>query len=354
MIIANVENDHAQGFESILGKAKSLLLKRDIKKFKKIQADAFEEEVLKALKKSSRGTIFEGTIEYVGGKYFPDIIAGKKYGFGVEVKKVASNSWATLGNSIMESTRIKNIDKVYIFFGKLGTPVDFKFDLYENCLSDVVISHSPRYQVDMNINLDQTIFKKMGVSYEKLRKSGKPFLYIKEYLRDSINENEEPWWLEKSESRPYTRLWKYLPANEKKLYLSQMMGFFPQIFGNRQDKYNKSAAWLASRHGVINPSFRDCFSAGGREDLKVDGRIFREVPKIFKNLQDNAHLIKSELNKAHSGDIHYYLNCSSYSDPCEPWIERVVAEGKAFLEASRNGFINFPLRKLILEALEGG
>ena len=178
MIVTNVENNHAQDFEDILKKTRQLLLKKGSSAFKKIQADAFEGEVHSTLNETSKGTIFEGTFEYVGGKYFPDIVTKKEFGFGVEVKKVTTDSWSTLGNSIMESTRVKNIDKVYIFFGKLGNSLDFKFRLYEDCLSDVVISHSPRYQVDMRVGPDQTIFSKMGITYDDLRKSEKPFQTI--------------------------------------------------------------------------------------------------------------------------------------------------------------------------------
>jgi hypothetical protein len=354
MIVTNIENDHSKDFENVLGKARLLLLSKDPNTFQNITADDFELEVFNALRLSSENTIFEGTFGYLGGKMFPDIIT-KTFGFGVEVKKVITNSWSTLGNSIMESTRAKNIDKIYTFYGKLGSPIDFKFGLYENCLSDVIISHSPRYQVNMEINSEQTIFNKIGIPYEDLRQLNNPFQPIKEYFRDQINEGEEPWWLDQSESRPHTKIWKYISPVEKKIYRSQMMGLFPQVFGNRQNKYNKPASWLLARHQIINPSFRDCFSAGGKTDLIIKGKPYQEIPQIFGHLQEDAQLIKNELNKTHPGDLLYYLSLPNpNANAWEHWINLVVEEGTSFLSRRRHGFEDFPLRDLILEAFESG
>ena len=57
-------------------------------------------------------------IRLVSAQYFPDIIAEKYY--GVEVKSTKENHWTSTGSSIVESTRDKNVENIYMLFGKLG------------------------------------------------------------------------------------------------------------------------------------------------------------------------------------------------------------------------------------------
>ena len=71
-------------------------------------------------------------------------------------------------------------------------------------------------------------------------------------------------------------------------------------------------------------------------------------------MQDDIHLIKKELEKAHPGDRCYYLGLSQDANSWERWIELVVDEGTTFLSSRRNGLVGFPLRSLILEALASG
>ena len=88
-------------------------------------------------------------IRLVSAQYFPDIIAEKYY--GVEVKSTKENHWTSTGSSIVESTRDKNVENIYMLFGKLGgKTAEFKCRPYEDCLSDIAVTHSPRYLINMN------------------------------------------------------------------------------------------------------------------------------------------------------------------------------------------------------------
>ena len=72
-----------------------------------------EKDVFAALKHSAKGTPFEGQeIKLVSGSSFPDIVAGRYY--GVEVKSTKENKWKSIGSSILESTRIKDVERIYI------------------------------------------------------------------------------------------------------------------------------------------------------------------------------------------------------------------------------------------------
>lgn len=87
-------------------------------------------------------------IRLVSAQYFPDIIAEKYY--GVEVKSTKENHWTSTGSSIVESTRDKNVENIYMLFGKLGgKTAEFKCRPYEDCLSDIAVTHSPRYLINM-------------------------------------------------------------------------------------------------------------------------------------------------------------------------------------------------------------
>ena len=57
---------------------------------------------------------------------------------------------------------------------QLGSPIEFRARAYEECLSEVVVTHSPRYLIDMNLEKGKTIFDKINISYDTLRKKQNP------------------------------------------------------------------------------------------------------------------------------------------------------------------------------------
>lgn len=114
-----------------------------------------EEDVYDALTRCALHTPFEGTILLVSGASFPDIIANKFY--GVEVKSTNKNHWSSIGSSILESTRNQNVERIFLTFGKLGAPVTFMSRPYEECLSGISVTHYPRYQINMELEMGETM-----------------------------------------------------------------------------------------------------------------------------------------------------------------------------------------------------
>ena len=57
-------------------------------------------------------------VQLISGQRFPDIVANRYY--GIEVKSTKEDHWTSTGSSIVETTRIENIDDIYMLFGKLG------------------------------------------------------------------------------------------------------------------------------------------------------------------------------------------------------------------------------------------
>ena len=132
-----------------------------------------EDDVVDALSECAKNTVFQNTIEKVSGQKFPDIVAAKYY--GVEVKSTKDNHWTSTGSSILETTRVSDVKRIYMTFGKLGgNPIEFLSRPYEECLSGIAVTHMPRYLIDMRLKAGETIFEKMGISYEALRKMDNP------------------------------------------------------------------------------------------------------------------------------------------------------------------------------------
>lgn len=93
-----------------------------------------------------------------GGHGFPDIVIvgadGNKYGIEVKSSSSAGRSWRINGNSILGSTRVPGIRKNMIVFGKVrGADSLFRAKEYEKCISNVVVTHSPRYEVQNALSI---------------------------------------------------------------------------------------------------------------------------------------------------------------------------------------------------------
>jgi len=160
----------------------------------------------------------------------------------------------------------------------------------------------------------ESVFDKMHIEYETLRKQDHPIRTIIKYFRKEVKKNdngEDLWWLEtESNDIPiqtvYVRLWGNLTKQEKEQFRIQAMALFPEIFGNDAKKYAKLAVWLAGTHGIVAPSLRDAFTAGGQVSLTVDGKTIPDVPKIFKHLQDDLPMVITTINTLDDAKIEYY------------------------------------------------
>lgn len=279
-------NKEAQGHEQYFQKRNSQLL---------------EEDVCDALKVCAKGTKFDGSIELISGAQFPDIVAAKFY--GVEVKSTIKNHWTSTGSSILESTRIPSVERIFMTFGKLGSPIEFRSRPYEECLSEIAVTHYPRYKIDMNLKAGETIFDKIGMSYDELRKLENPVEPVSKYYKAKLKDGESLWWASdekiEEQSVPMTvKLFSSLNNQEKEEILVILYTMFPQILGKGSDKYNKPALYLMTRFGVVNPSFRDMFSAGGQVDCKTKSGVIVKMPAAFGRIAKYKDLIKETLLEA--------------------------------------------------------
>lgn len=269
-----------------------------------------EEDVCRALNESAKGTDFENSIHLISGAKFPDIVAHDFY--GVEVKSTISNHWTSTGSSILESTRIQSVERIFMTFGKLGSPVEFRSKPYEDCLSDIAVTHYPRYKIDMNLEKGETIFDKMNISYDELRKLENPVVPVSEYYKSKLKPGESLWWASDSndtaeDTVPITvKLFSILEKEEKANLCALLTVFFPSIFENgraNKTKYDNPSLWLLTHKGIISTHIRDEFSAGGQVDLPTKTGIFVKMPAIFGRVKKHQKLIEETIRMASSQSL---------------------------------------------------
>jgi hypothetical protein len=239
-----------------------------------IQGIGLEKVVFKLLSDLCLGTSFENNVSLISGNKFPDIVVGS---YGIEVK-TSNTGWTSLGNSIMEGTRIKDIEKIFILFGNLSSTPIFKHRLYEECMDNILITHSPRYSINMDCKEDENIFVKLGTVYDEFRLSKKKVKLFAEYYKTNMSKPDEYiWWLgmdselEEPIADPTIRIWNTLSKAEQIELVINGAFNNPEVFGKSPKKYNNFSFWLLRNHQVICPNVRDLFSAGGQVLIPYNG-----------------------------------------------------------------------------------
>lgn len=253
----------------------------------KLTGKDLEPFIASEIRKIAKGTIFEDKIVEIGGQKFPDLVIFER--FGIEVKSTTQNHWITTGNSVLESTRVEGVDEIWIFFGKLGDVIEFKVRKYEDCLSEVVVTHSPRYLINMNLSEGESIFHKMKSDYDSVRLANPPLSPVLNYYRSKLKPGEQIWYLGTNNSTSIvTRFWSSIPSAERKSLIVMAFTFFPEIFNRKRlDKFNNYTAWMVQCHSVVCNNIRDVFSAGGKKTIIVNGIVYNHLPRILVNLVQN-------------------------------------------------------------------
>jgi hypothetical protein len=281
------------------------------------------------------GTPFENSIECIGGQRFPDIVA-KKY-YGIEVKTTTQNHWKTTGNSVLESTRVENVERIFMLFAKLASPIEFRCRAYEECLSEVMVTHSPRYLIDMNLEKGKTIFDKIKMPYDTLRKKENPIRPIVDYYKSKLKPGEDLWWMDQDNSRASNiviKIWANLSAKEKQEVKNKAMVYFPELFSNSGDKFARLAIWLVTREGVVCPNIRDLFTAGGKGHRLVGKKTYKNIPRIFLNLFDNLDFIIETIGQTSSIELSDYWGIkTNEKKKIADWIELISLQSKKISDA---------------------
>lgn len=306
MIYIAKQNAKEKDFIDLLEKSRKLMLVFLSGK-KNVSSTYFETIVFEQMCEAAKDTPFKGTIRQTGTYAFPDIIANKY--FGVEVKMTANDHWTSTGNSVLESSRIEDVERIYIVFGKLGGKVDIRYRLYQECLPEVSVTHSPRYRINMDLPIGKSIFDKIGVDYDTLRKDANSIQKIKDYYRSKLKDGEELWWIDQdSEDKavsPIIRPFRSLSEKERENFIIESMILFPEMFGNSTTKFERAAAYLIAEYNAVSANLRDLFTAGGQVKLKVKGKNV-VVPQLACRLHARAKAIKDKIETIDAKTLAYY------------------------------------------------
>lgn len=273
--------------------------------YRKLDSNTLEPLATEKIKQACDNSPFDANeVKLISGQRFPDIIADTYY--GIEVKSSKENHWKSTGSSIIERTRIKNVDDIYMLFGKLGGDIpEFKCRPYEDVLYDIAVTHCPRYLINMELEKKDTIFSKMKTTYDEFRKSPDSISLTRQYYRELAKKQkrqEMPWWItEENLDNAHSfniRLWNSLDLQEKRELQAKCMILFPEALNPAisATKYNNTTLWLCSYNQVVNPNIRDIYSAGGKITHVNGQRLEIPVAQVFNIIVEYADEIKAMLH----------------------------------------------------------
>ena len=176
---------------------------------------------------------------------------------------------------------------------------------YEEVLYDIAVTHSPRYLINMELEREDTIFSKMGTTYDAFRKADDSIAKVRKYYRDKAlleRKIEMPWWItsdntDKAQSFNI-KLWNSLTALEKRDLQIKCMILFPEALSptSSKTKYNNTSLWLCSYNQVVNPNIRDMYSAGGSITHVNGKKLNKPVAQVYNRIVDCADEIKAILD----------------------------------------------------------
>lgn len=305
--------------------------KANPKLYQRISSSDLEIVTEQILKDIAPSTPFrKEEIKLVAGHSFPDIMSEKYY--GVEVKSTKEDKWTSTGSSIVETTRDRYVENIYMLFGKLGgNPPAFKCRPYQDCLSNIAVTHSPRYIIDMEIKekRSQTIFDKLNVTYDKFSQDENKIEIVRDYyIRQSREEgkHEMPWWVGKktietgdNDDIPAIQLMNNKTADEIKWLKAEMVILFPQVINS---DYSEAALWLCTHRYLLSLNLRDLFSAGGQWNCLNGRKLSTPLPAVFGKLMEIAPIVKKILTSDYYLEIDEF-NSSLRKNKYEMWLDQV-------------------------------
>ena len=237
-------------------------------------------------------------IRLVAGHSFPDIMTTDIY--GVEVKSTNKDKWTSVGSSIVESTRSELVERIYMLFGSLGSnPPAFRCKPYQECLSNIAVTHSPRYLIDMDMGKNECIFSKMHVDYDLFRKleENEKISKVRQYYIQKAKQErkaEMPWWMGETASVNLAFYNDLSTFEKEKMMIRCYIIFYSMYDSDPQSRYKRIALWLCNHYSLLCPNMRDFFSAGGVCNILYKGK-YRQYPHIVGEVVEKVPIIKKIL-----------------------------------------------------------
>jgi hypothetical protein len=238
---------------------------------------------------------------------FPDIAIGR---FGVEVKCTESDSWRCIANSVSEGNAIKDVDRIYVIYGKIGGSPEVKWADYGQSIMHVRTSHVPRFEIE--IGTDRPLFNQLGTTYEEFRELSihDKMPYIRDYARGRLRPGERLWWLDDREddsqhSLPLSvKIYMDLPQDEKRKLRAEAVLLSPMVCAHSRTKrkYNDAVLYMMTYRGVLCPQARDLFSAGSVAGPERGGNyLIRSIQSIQDEIRTAAYELEDALFREYWG-----------------------------------------------------
>lgn len=294
--VKEMKSPTIQQFEALLTKTCDLLSMECQAGKAFTESKSFETRVRQVIK--SLIEQFEIAVDFSPHPYgFPDIVLGT---FGVEVKFTTNDTWRSVANSVFESFRNKDVQDIYLIFGKMGGTPSVRWGRYEECVMHVRTSHVPRFEVD--IDASESLFKKFGISYEdfsQLTEEGR-MEHVRKYARSRLKKGERLWWLEEKSDEGHSlpiqvRLFQNLSDEDKLKMRAEASLLCPAIVGSGRSrtKYINPIMYLLTYHGIL--ATRDAFSAGSVAGPERGGD---HVKRALMNIQSQMQAAAAYLSDA--------------------------------------------------------
>ena len=184
------------------------------------------------------------------------------------------------------------------------------------------------------------IFDKMAIPYDTLRLLENPVAPVANYYKSQLKKGESLWWtsdnLSEEVAPPKVRHWKVIDKDEKAMLLAQAYVLFPEIIlGSPRDKYDRFALWLATKHGVINTSLRDDFSAGGQQKIIMQDGSSYMISAVIKRMENSIKAIKIFLLEIPEDMLSIFWDCRISRDRVSQWKTLVLSYGARKLDFSK-------------------
>lgn len=281
----------------------------------------FERRVRHVVAENLKGSGFEAAPDIDQG--FPDIVVGS---FGVEVKATERDSWRCIANSVSEGQRGKEVEHIYLIYGKFGGTPEVRWADYGNSIVHVRTSHVPRFEVE--IGTQNPLFAQLELPYEHFRSLSMEakMPLIRRYARSRLKDGERLWWLEDSdlESQNHSlplevKVYMDLPQVEKRQFRAEAALMCPQVVGGNRArrKYVDAVLYLMTYRGVLCPQARDLFSAGSvGEQGPTDSFLINSLIDIQDEIRTAARSLEDALF------LEYWGVCPSVEHRLEEWLNR--------------------------------
>jgi hypothetical protein len=270
------------------------------------------EEFLVSLLKDACGLldVNPNLIVHHRGHSFPDVTI-LNTPFGIEIKGAKAHR-SFNGNSVIASTMKTGLKKVFLMYW-IGDDKEVGFRDYFECVATPVVTHSPRFQLDIDLDPNKSMF---GSSADKVGlvediifgdaniKSDKIIQWM---ANKAKAKGETPWWIATDDSMPIgsTGLSRFtnLSIADRNGFLKEAFLAFPKIFDKTSNtKYSGLFEWAIQKKSVYTT--RDDYSAGGKVEIvipkfskatllmpqviQVATDAFKSNSKVYINELDNS------------------------------------------------------------------